>query len=95
MRVAGLISGTSADGIDVAVVDIGERIEVVAAKTVPYPPEVRRAIVSVIDVAGVSRLNFLLGELFAEALRHTGVPLETIELIGSHGQTIFHEGQPV
>jgi len=95
MRVAGLISGTSADGIDVAVVDIGERIEVVAAKTIPYPPEVRRAILSVMDVAEISRLNFLLGELFAEALRHTGVPIETIELIGSHGQTIFHEGQPV
>jgi anhydro-N-acetylmuramic acid kinase len=37
----------------------------------------------------------LLGELFAEALQKTGVPLETIELIGSHGQTIFHEGEPV
>jgi len=95
MRVAGLISGTSADGIDVAVVDIGDRIEVVAAKTVPYPPEVRRAILSVLDVATVSRLNFLLGELFAEALAHCGVPLHTVELIGSHGQTIFHEGEPV
>ncbi len=40
-------------------------------------------------------LNFLLGELFAEAVQKTGVPLETIELIGSHGQTIFHEGEPV
>jgi anhydro-N-acetylmuramic acid kinase len=95
VRVAGLISGTSADGIDVAVVDIGDRIEVVAAKTVPYPPEVRRAILSVLDVATVSRLNFLLGELFAEALAGCGVPLNTIELIGSHGQTIFHEGEPV
>ncbi len=95
MRAAGLISGTSADGIDVAVVDIGDRIEVIAAKTVPYPPEVRRAILSVLDVATVSRLNFLLGELFAEALPQCGVPLDTIELIGSHGQTIFHEGEPV
>ncbi len=43
----------------------------------------------------IARLNFLLGELFAEALQKTGVPLETIELIGSHGQTIFHEGEPV
>src|SRR6267154_1398262 len=43
----------------------------------------------------VARLNFLLGELFAEALQKTGVPLETIKLIGSHGQTIFHEGDPV
>ena len=47
------------------------------------------------DVPTVSRLNFLLGELFAEALTQCGVPLETIELIGSHGQTIFHEGEPI
>jgi anhydro-N-acetylmuramic acid kinase len=99
VRVAGLISGTSVDGIDIAVVDIGERIEVVAWKTVPYAPEVRKAIFSVSNAethtATIARLNFLLGELFAEALRDTGVPLETIQLIGSHGQTIFHEGDPV
>lgn len=95
MRVAGLISGTSTDGIDVAVVDIDDRIQVVATKTVPYPPEVREAILSAADVATVSRLDFLLGELFAEALAKCGVPLETIDLIGSHGQTIFHEGEPI
>ena len=95
MRVAGLISGTSVDGIDVAVVDIDDGIKVVATKTVPYPAEVREAILTISDVPTVSRLNFLLGELFAEALQRTGVALETIELIGSHGQTIFHEGQPV
>jgi len=95
VRVAGLISGTSADGIDVAIVDIGDRLDVVATVTVPYPDEVRRAVLSVPDVPTLSRLNFLLGELFAEALRKTGVLLETIQLIGSHGQTIFHEGEPV
>src|SRR6202140_51098 len=95
MRVAGLTSGTSVDGIDVAVVDIDEAIKVVASKTVPYPAEVRDSILSVSDAANIARLNFLLGELFAEALQQSGVPLETIELIGSHGQTIFHEGQPV
>src|SRR5579871_2699637 len=98
MRVAGLISGTSVDGIDVAVVDIGDRIQVVAWKTVPYPPEVREGILSVSNstthTATIARLNFLLGELFADAVRATGVPLETIELIGSHGQTIYHEGEP-
>ena len=99
MRVAGLISGTSIDGIDVAIVDIGESIQVVATATVPYPAEVRDTILSVSNAAThtatIARLNFLLGELFAEALLHTGVPLDTIELIGSHGQTIFHEGDPV
>ena len=99
MRVAGLISGTSVDGIDVAVVDIDDGIQVVATKTVPYPGEVRAAILSVSNAAThtatIARLNFLLGELFAEALQKAGVPLQTIELIGSHGQTIFHEGRPV
>ncbi len=99
MRVAGLISGTSLDGIDVAVVDIGNRIEAVAFKTVPYPPEVRDAILAISNTnahtAQIARLNFLLGELFAAALRSAEVPLDTIELIGSHGQTIFHEGDPV
>jgi anhydro-N-acetylmuramic acid kinase len=94
-----MISGTSVDGIDVAVVDIDNGIQVVATKTVPYPAGVRDAILSVSNTtthtAVIARLNFLLGELFAEALQKTGVPLETIELIGSHGQTIFHEGQPV
>jgi anhydro-N-acetylmuramic acid kinase len=99
VRVAGLISGTSVDGIDVAVVDIGDGIHVVSTATVPYPPEVRAAILSVSNAAThtstIARLNFLLGELFAEALEKTGVPVGTIELIGSHGQTIFHEGEPV
>ncbi len=99
MRVAGLISGTSVDGIDVAVVDIGDGIHVVATATVPYPPEVRDAILSVSNAAThtgtIARLNFLLGELFAEAVQKSGVPLETIQLIGSHGQTIFHEGEPM
>jgi anhydro-N-acetylmuramic acid kinase len=98
MRVAGLISGTSADGIDVAVVDIADSIKVLASKTIPYAPEVRSAILSVSNAAThtatIARLNFLLGELFADALRASGVPLETIQLIGSHGQTIFHEGEP-
>lgn len=99
MRVAGLISGTSIDGIDVAVVDINEKPHVVALKTIPYPPGIREAILSISNTnthtAQIARLNFLIGELFAEAVSHCGVPLATIELIGSHGQTIFHEGEPV
>ncbi|MEK7407904.1 MAG: anhydro-N-acetylmuramic acid kinase [Acidobacteriota bacterium] len=98
------MTGTSLDGIDVAVVDIeGRRISTVAFHTTPYPERVRRAILAVSNTethtAAISRLNFLLGELYARALRLTcrrcGVPLKSIRLIGSHGQTIFHEGAPV
>ena len=103
MRIAGLISGTSADGIDVAIIDVADRITVLATRTVPYRPEVHSAILSVSNAAThtatISRLNFLLGELFAEAVIETagqsGIPLASIDLIGSHGQTIYHEGEAV
>jgi anhydro-N-acetylmuramic acid kinase len=96
MRVAGLMSGTSLDGVDVAVVDIrGRRFNVVAFKTFPYPEEVRRRLLAVSNAethtAEISRLNFLLPELYARAVKRCGAPLESIELIGCHGQTIFHE----
>ena len=49
--------------------------------------------------AAIARLHFLLGELYAEAVRETcrrrRVPLHSISLCGMHGQTIFHEGAPV
>lgn len=97
MRVAGIMSGTSLDGIDVAVVDIerGRIRAVVAHRTKPYPKQVRQRILAVSNAnthtAEISRLNFLLPELYAKAVKACGVPLETIELIGCHGQTIFHE----
>jgi anhydro-N-acetylmuramic acid kinase len=92
------------DGIDVAIVDIDDRdLNVIAHDTLPYPPEVRDAILSVSNAnthtSAIARLNFLLGELFAEALIATAakfdLALESIRLIGSHGQTIFHESEPV
>lgn len=96
MRVAGIMSGTSLDGIDVAVVDIqGKRIQVVAHGTTPYPPAVRRQILSAsnasVHTSAIARLNFLLPELYAKAIRQCGEPLETIQLVGCHGQTVFHE----
>ena len=91
MRVAGIMSGTSLDGIDVAVVDIRKgKVEVVDFRTTPYPAEMRAAILAVSDAASISRLNFQLGELYALALRG----LKGLDLIGCHGQTIYHQGAP-
>src|SRR5665213_4276210 len=93
MRVAGIMSGTSLDGIDVAVVDIrGRRIDTVAHHTVAYPEAVRARILNAQTAQAISRLNFELGELYARAVARTKIPLESIELVGCHGQTIYHEG---
>jgi anhydro-N-acetylmuramic acid kinase len=94
MRVAGVMSGTSLDGIDVAVIDINKsKIETVAHNSTPYPAAVRQAILDASTPADISRLNFQLGELYAQAVKKVGVPLKTIELIGCHGQTIYHQGK--
>jgi anhydro-N-acetylmuramic acid kinase len=97
------MSGTSLDGIDVAVVDIERgRFRTVAFHSTPYAFRVRAAILGISNAAtttgAISRLNFVLGELYAEAVmaacRRGGVPLRSVELIGCHGQTIYHEGEP-
>jgi anhydro-N-acetylmuramic acid kinase len=94
MRVAGIMSGTSLDGIDVAVIDIHKsKIDTVAHRSTPYPAEIRKAILAASTPADISQLNFRLGELYAHAVRKVGVPLRTIELIGCHGQTIYHQGK--
>ena len=100
LRVAGLMSGTSADGVDAAIVDITpDRARVVAFATFPYPPALRRRILDLAhaDTARVDdlcRLNFALGEVFADALVHLArrsrIALGTIDLVGSHGQTVRH-----
>ncbi len=100
------MSGTSLDGIDVAIIDITgsgfkAKINVLASHSVPYPKKVREALLGMSNTAAqtgdISRLNFLLGELYAEAVEETAergeIPVESIKLIGCHGQTIFHEGQ--
>jgi len=107
MRVAGVMSGTSLDGIDVAIVDITgagwrQKIEVLAHRTTPYPKAVRKALLGVSNTqthtAAIARLHFLLPELYAEAFQATakeaGIRARSVELIGCHGQTIFHEGSP-
>ena len=97
MRVAGVMSGTSLDGSDVAVVDIrGRRIRLVGFQSTTYAAPVRAAILAVSDAAthtsAISRLSFLLGELYARAVLRAVRRFGPVELVGCHGQTIYHQG---
>jgi anhydro-N-acetylmuramic acid kinase len=98
MRVAGVMSGTSLDGIDVAVVEIrGARVETLGFTSTPYAPAVREAILAVSNTqthtAAISRLNYQLGELYAREVIRAVKRYGAVELIGCHGQTIYHEGR--
>ena len=107
MLVAGIMSGTSVDGIDVALVRIeGEglslSVEVVGFEEVEFPPGVRDEVLQVssamVSASQISQLNFLLGRIFGEALEavcmRTGISVSDLELVGSHGQTIYHQAEP-
>lgn len=101
MRVAGIMSGTSLDGIDVAIIELeGRKIQVLAHSTTPYSPDVRAAVLAVSNcethTREIARLNFQLAELYASAFLQTcktaGIAPDAVESIGCHGQTIYHEG---
>ncbi len=102
----GLISGTSMDGVDAALARLSgttakPRVRVRAFLTVPYPAALRRRLLAIAageptTTAELSGLNFLLGEIFARAAlkvckRGRLVP-QRLSVIGSHGQTLFHQG---
>src|SRR6267154_743612 len=109
MLVLGMMSGTSADGIDVALARILGRPPDLKAKlldhaSVKFSPALRKEILRVaeqhaITAGELSQLNFRLGEVFADAAlaacRKFRVSPRRISLIGSHGQTIFHQGRSV
>ncbi|MEC4681616.1 MAG: anhydro-N-acetylmuramic acid kinase [Nitrospirota bacterium] len=102
MIVVGLMSGTSADGVDAAVVDIrgtGHRlaIKLLGHYGRSYPPRLRQHILHVAErgtVAEVCHLNAWLGEVFAKtvhtAITRSQVSPKQVKLIGSHGQTVHH-----
>jgi anhydro-N-acetylmuramic acid kinase len=112
MIVAGVMSGTSADGINVALVRItergrgplrlplraGPRHTLLAHAEYSFPAPVRRAILNMMNaesarVADLARLNFLLGELYAEAVAKTARRHRVkVDLVGCHGQTLYHQG---
>ena len=101
-RVIGLMSGTSADGIDAALVEVGRSdpgVRLVAFSGLPYPRELRREVLKASEaqcgkVENICRLHVVLGEWFAraafEVCRKAGVAMSGVDLIGSHGQTVHH-----
>jgi anhydro-N-acetylmuramic acid kinase len=114
MIVAGVMSGTSADGINVALVRLSAGtgrasrpsphenqplgFTLLAHDGYPFPAPVRRAILAMMNaelarVADLARLNFLLGELYAEAVAKTARKHRVkLDLVGCHGQTLYHQG---
>jgi anhydro-N-acetylmuramic acid kinase len=106
--VIGLMSGTSADGVDAALVQIegrgqATRLRLHAFHTFPFPSGLREVILAASDpptgtVDLICRLNAALGEVFAQAAlevaRQAGIAIDTVDLIGSHGQTVQHLPEP-
>jgi anhydro-N-acetylmuramic acid kinase len=98
--VIGLISGTSVDGIDAALVDISGtdldiKIELVAGATYPYPADLRERILAVcggaaISMAELAELDDAISLAFAQAAFNIQNGYEKATLIGSHGQTVYH-----
>ena len=100
------MSGTSVDGIDVALVDIRgqgfkQTVKPRGLHSFPYEPAVREAVFSVTNteahIGRLSQVHFLLGRVYGQAVREacerSGIALSELKLIGSHGQTVYH--QPV
>jgi anhydro-N-acetylmuramic acid kinase len=114
MIVAGVMSGTSADGINVALVRMGAgrrgrvarahrsttTLKLLGHAEYSYPKRVRAAVLAAMNatrasVSDLARLNFLLGELYADAVLATERRFRCkVNLVGCHGQTLYHQGEP-
>lgn len=105
MTVAGIMSGTSADGIDVAIVRIAPakrrpHLTLLAHEGFSYPRALRNAILAAMNAtrtstAELAQLNWRLGIAYTDAVEATlkRHPLQ-LDLIGCHGQTLYHQGSP-
>ena len=108
MNVAGIMSGTSADGVDVAIVRITParrngvsrpKLTLLAHEAFPYPAALRRAVLAAMNASSIStaelaRLNWRLGIAYAEAVSATVHKHRIkLDLIGCHGQTLYHQAR--
>lgn len=104
MLCLGLISGTSVDGIDAALLECGPRPRLLAARTTPLELRLREQVLrwsqqhGAVDLDAFGQLDRELGEAFADAalglLAASGIPARQLRVIGSHGQTLRHRPQP-
>ncbi|API93420.1 MULTISPECIES: anhydro-N-acetylmuramic acid kinase [unclassified Virgibacillus] len=106
--VVGLMSGTSLDGVDVAVVEIKDQMDTLDFKllhftSLSYSQTIRDKISTICNpktasIEEISSMNMYLGKLFADAslkaIQEAGLSSKQISLISSHGQTIFHQPEP-
>ena len=102
--VVGIMSGTSADGVDVAVVEVlnagrQTKVKTIGWKTFPFDEGLKKLILKnsqpeTSKVDEICRLNFLLAQIYADSIFKTldelGISVSDVDLIGSHGQTIQH-----
>jgi anhydro-N-acetylmuramic acid kinase len=109
MVVAGVMSGTSADGVDVAVCRISPArmkegtpvVKLLGHVGVAYPKDVKAAVLYAMDadaisVAELARLNWRLGEVYADAVERAQKSVGVnVALVGCHGQTVYHQGAAV
>jgi anhydro-N-acetylmuramic acid kinase len=94
----GLMSGTSADGVDAVLIGFGREIKLLSSAYYPYPASVRKNVLRAsgvdADVGLICRLNAQLGKIFGAAAvdlaKKNKVSLDDVEFIGSHGQTVRH-----
>lgn len=99
-RVIGLMSGTSVDGIDAALVEISGtdfdlKVELIAGKTYPYPVSLRERILAIcsgqpISVPELAQLDDAIAQTFAQAAQSIQIGQQAAAVIGSHGQTVYH-----
>jgi anhydro-N-acetylmuramic acid kinase len=102
-RYVGASSGTSVDGLDIAIVEVTvESVQIVSGRTVPFAPSLRRQLLSlgaaeVDDIDSLGATDALLGRFIGNSintcLASNGIDSASIRAIGSHGQTVRHRSR--